>query len=127
VAAEKWGYANVLCLQISLKPGFGFGAGRRSVRRAGSVCVGVAAGCRFPWLFEAEGGDFFEHFVDGEMVVDGIEDADGDFAEGACGDGALGFIAGAANGEKSVAGAAVSFVFRQRASDEGRRLVAARN
>src|SRR5882724_335257 len=115
VAAES-GYANVLVFKFP-EPGFGFGAvGDQFVERAVFV-VGVAAGADFHG-FEAEGGDFFEHFVDGEMVVDGIEDADGDFAEGTCGGWGFGLHAGACERGKIGGRRGVGCV-RQRASDEG--------
>ena len=86
VATER-GDADATVFKL-FQPGFGFRAvGDQVVERAVMI-VGIAAGADFHG-FQAESGDFVEHFVDRELFVNGIEDADGDFAEG-CGWNAFG-------------------------------------
>ena len=61
------------------QPGFGFGlVGDEFVERAMGI-VGIAARADLHG-FEAEGGDLVQHGVEGQMVVDGIENANGDLA-----------------------------------------------
>src|SRR5206468_10764678 len=60
-------------------PGFGLGAvGDEVVERTMNV-VGIAAGANLHG-FKAKGGDLVEHGVESEMLVNGIEDADGNLA-----------------------------------------------
>src|SRR5580700_6360550 len=58
------------------QPGFGLGAVSDEIIERAMVIVGIAAGADFHG-FEAKGSDFVEHGVEGKMVVDGVEDADG--------------------------------------------------
>src|SRR5437773_12425180 len=61
------------------QPGFGLVAVADEVVERTMNVVGIAAGANLHG-FKAKGGDLVEHGVESEMLVNGIEDADGNLA-----------------------------------------------
>src|SRR6266850_2321084 len=78
--ATEGGNANPLVFKFFL-PGLGLAAIGDELVEGTMAIVGIAAGPDFHGL-EAEGADLIEHGVEREMFVDGVEDADGNLAEG---------------------------------------------
>src|SRR5437588_5355728 len=62
------------------QPGFGLSAIVYQVVEGTMTIVWIAPGADLHG-FQAEGGDFIQHGVEGEMVVNGIEHADRDFVQ----------------------------------------------
>ena len=77
--ATKSGDTNPAVLKL-FQPGFRLSAILNEVVERAMPIIRIAAGADLHG-FQAEGGDFIQHGVEGEMVVNGIEHADRDFAQ----------------------------------------------